>query len=165
VRRVYDQRVPADFAERLEDARKARGWSQALLANESGVSDGQISKYEGRKTQPDSETLKRLVQALELSSDYFLALDDRFSSSPGFRAAAHLTLDRYTTKANTSPGEEVLLKRIADHHEHPPVSTDEWTDLRRSLLLAQSLPKPTESRPNRTHSAPPSRRYPRSRPV
>jgi repressor LexA len=59
----------AGFGEELKGARKARGMSQAALAEAIGVTQGAIAHWEtGRSTRVDYHTLGRLETALGLGS-------------------------------------------------------------------------------------------------
>lgn len=52
---------------RLQKARKRRGWTQEILADESGVSQTGISEIEsGAITNPGIKTLSRLARALDI---------------------------------------------------------------------------------------------------
>lgn len=50
----------------LEAWRDKRGWSQEDLAEASGVSTGQISLIESRKSAGSPETLEKLAKALQI---------------------------------------------------------------------------------------------------
>ncbi len=52
--------------ERLREARLFRGWSQELLAKESGVHKDTISGIERGEHTPRPVTLRKLAEALEL---------------------------------------------------------------------------------------------------
>lgn len=51
----------------LAALRMAHGWTQAELAERSGVAKAQISRYERGKGQPSVRILTRLAEALHLS--------------------------------------------------------------------------------------------------
>jgi transcriptional regulator with XRE-family HTH domain len=64
--------------ENLEKFRKARGWSQRKLADQSGVSQTYISELEADKKQPTVFIAQKLALALDITlSDL---LDEKFSS-------------------------------------------------------------------------------------
>ncbi len=66
----------AVFAARLRQARQAKGLSQAALAETVGTRQSQISRNENGRRLPDSETLCRLADALELTTDYLMGRTD-----------------------------------------------------------------------------------------
>jgi len=62
--------------EMLSLAREARGVTQAELALASGVSQGNISKYEGNVLRVSEEHLESIARALQFPMEFFL-LDER----------------------------------------------------------------------------------------
>ena len=60
------------FAERLADARRARGWKQRDLARELGVGQSLICHYEQGERMPRLETLRSLCELLECSASELL---------------------------------------------------------------------------------------------
>lgn len=50
---------------RIKDLRKQRGWSQRRLANESGLSEGSIRKYENGERNAKYENIQKICNALE----------------------------------------------------------------------------------------------------
>ena len=66
----------AVFAARLRQARQTKGVSQAALAEAVGTRQSQISRIESGRRLPDSETLCRLADALELTMDYLVGRVD-----------------------------------------------------------------------------------------
>ncbi len=58
---------------RVRELREARGWSQAELANRSGVRRATISAIENDQTTGvDFETLEGLARALEVDPGYLI---------------------------------------------------------------------------------------------
>ena len=60
------------FADRLRQLRKQRDLSQAELAQLVGLHTNLIGRYERGESRPAADTLKRLADALGVSSDYLL---------------------------------------------------------------------------------------------
>lgn len=52
--------------------RKEKDWSQADLANKSGVSREMIGKYERGEAVPSIEAAKKIADAFEVSLDYLV---------------------------------------------------------------------------------------------
>lgn len=57
------------FSERLAALRKARGITQQVLADMTGVAVLQIRRYEGGSSQPTLDVIRRLAIALGVSAD------------------------------------------------------------------------------------------------
>lgn len=57
------------IAARVRDLRKARGWSQAVLAERSGVSLNHVSLIEQAKRVPGIDVALRLASALGITLD------------------------------------------------------------------------------------------------
>lgn len=56
----------ADIGAIVREAREAKGWSRATLANQAGVSSGTISNLELYGTAPRLDTLLAITEALGL---------------------------------------------------------------------------------------------------
>jgi len=63
------------FGLRLKQLREERRWSQKDLGKAVGVSNVSISGYESGNRFPDTETLTRIADVLEVSTDYLLGRD------------------------------------------------------------------------------------------
>lgn len=69
------------FARRLRDAReRLRGWTQAQLSEKTGLPATTISHFENPEgtRKPSFDNLRRLANALEVTTDYLLGLSDDF---------------------------------------------------------------------------------------
>lgn len=64
--------MPEDFSTRLRFARQLRGFSQASLGKVSDLKPSAISHFETGLRSPSFENLKRLADALNISSDYLI---------------------------------------------------------------------------------------------
>ena len=62
------------FSERLKNARKAKGISQADLARALGVTQQAVGKWETDRSTPPPETIARLSELLDTTSDILLGL-------------------------------------------------------------------------------------------
>lgn len=69
------------LGERLRTRRKQLGYSQYDLADLSGVSQMQISRYELDGNLPTSDSIVRLAKALGVTSDWLLGLNDALTES------------------------------------------------------------------------------------
>lgn len=64
--------MKAGFAERLRGLRKQRNLSQSDLAEKVDLHYNHIGRYERGSSNPSGEALKRLADALGVSTDYLL---------------------------------------------------------------------------------------------
>lgn len=63
------------FGDRLARLRKAAGYSQRELANETGVSHRMVAYYETQTEHPPTQILPRLSKALMVSTDQLLGVE------------------------------------------------------------------------------------------
>lgn len=64
---------PSDiFPARLKEARELRGMNQAELAERAGFQASAISHFETGNRRPSFDNLRRLAQALDVTTDYLL---------------------------------------------------------------------------------------------
>jgi transcriptional regulator with XRE-family HTH domain len=72
------------FKERLKIAReKIRDWTQGELAARAGLPPSSIAHFEAGSRKPSFDTLRRLANALEVTTDYLLGRVD----NPGLAEA------------------------------------------------------------------------------
>jgi transcriptional regulator with XRE-family HTH domain len=64
------------FSERLAELRKKHKMTQQELANKLGVSRGTIGMYEIGQREPDAETLKKIADFFNTTTDYLLGRTD-----------------------------------------------------------------------------------------
>jgi transcriptional regulator with XRE-family HTH domain len=69
------------FSKRLNAARRMRGLSQSDLASKAGLQQVAISFFETGRRAPSFGNLKRLADALEVTSDYLMGRSD-FAEAP-----------------------------------------------------------------------------------
>ena len=51
---------------RLKAARTLRGWTQLQLAEQVGLKEIEISRYETGRSQPDPDTKRRIAETLQM---------------------------------------------------------------------------------------------------
>ncbi len=88
----------AEFKARLRESRERRRMSQTELANASGFQPSAVSHFETGKRAPSFENLRRLADALEVTTDYLLGrVQDPGASGPTiqriFRGAQSMSKD------------------------------------------------------------------------
>ena len=62
------------FGERLQEARKAKNYSQEKLGNAIGVTRTQVTNYEKGISTPSYDKLKLLCIILDVSSDWLIGI-------------------------------------------------------------------------------------------
>lgn len=84
--------APSDiFPKRLRAARELRGFNQGELARGSGLQASAISHFETSARKPSFDNLKRLADALDVTTDYLLGrVDDPTALSGADRLHRHL---------------------------------------------------------------------------
>ena len=61
-----------EFCENLKAARKAKGYTQAYVAEQIGVTKSAYNAYESGKRHPDVAKIKLLAKVLEVSGDFLI---------------------------------------------------------------------------------------------
>ena len=64
------------FSTRLKDLREENNLTLKQLANEIGVSDIAISRWENNKRTPNIDSLLALCKYFKVSADYLLGIED-----------------------------------------------------------------------------------------
>jgi len=104
-------RAPSEiFPERLKLAREKAGLSQAELSRRSGLQPSVISHFETSARRPSFENLRRIADALDVTTDYLLGrVDDRQS------LGAMDKLHRHVNEMTVEDKEffEVMAERLA----------------------------------------------------
>jgi Predicted transcriptional regulators len=71
------------FAERLKQARLAKGLTKSELRNKIGMHYSQVGRHEEKGAHPSADVLSKIANVLEVSSDYLMngTSDDLANSS------------------------------------------------------------------------------------
>lgn len=93
---MSDQSTPSElFQERLRAARELRRWNQGELAEKAAMPPSSIAHFESGSRKPSFDTLRRLANTLEVTTDYLLGRveDPTLSQAadPLFRDVGKLT--------------------------------------------------------------------------
>ena len=93
---MTDETAPSEiFRERLREARKLRGYNQEELAEKAKMPSSSVAHFEGGTRKPSFESLRRLANALEVTTDYLLGRADNpemaQAGDPLYRDVAKLT--------------------------------------------------------------------------
>ncbi len=73
------------FSKRLNETRKSKGFTAQNMADKLGLALRSYQFYEGGKRSPSFETLIKIADILDVSTDYLLCRDD-FINSRGVSA-------------------------------------------------------------------------------
>jgi transcriptional regulator with XRE-family HTH domain len=68
------------FSDRLRTAREKRGLSQSQLAEKARLPASSISHFESGARKPSFDNLRKLANALDVSTDYLLGRVDQMDS-------------------------------------------------------------------------------------
>jgi transcriptional regulator with XRE-family HTH domain len=98
------------FPERLRKAREHRGLSQGDLAQRTGLQPSAISHFETGTRKPSFDNLRRLADALEVTTDYLLGRVERMDAEAG-ADRLHRHLERLTSADRDFA--EKMLKELA----------------------------------------------------
>jgi len=100
------------FSHRLRQARELRKLSQTDVAERSGLQPSAVSHFETGRRAPSFDNLKRLADALHVTTDYLLG---RVEQPSGQSIAAGPTVDRLCRNAeNLSQADLQILTQFAD---------------------------------------------------
>jgi transcriptional regulator with XRE-family HTH domain len=64
------------FGDRLKTARDVRGWNQGELAEATGLQVSAISHFETGTRSPSFDNLRKLADALQVTTDYLIGRSD-----------------------------------------------------------------------------------------
>lgn len=96
------------FAERLKAARELRNLSQSVLAEKAKLQPSAISHFETGTRSPSFDNLKRLADALDVTTDYLVGR----SASPSVSSETAGKLFRHAE--NLSSEDLKLLQEMAE---------------------------------------------------
>ena len=100
------------FAERLGSLRKQKNLSQTELGKLTGLHYTHIDRFERRAARPSGDTLKRLADALDVSSDYLLEGSAEKAAKANFE---DLELLRQLQEVERLPEEDkTVVKKLLD---------------------------------------------------
>lgn len=112
---MAEKRLPSEiFQERLKTARDLREWNQAQLAAKAGLPPSSIAHFETGARKPSFDTLRRLANALEVTTDYLLG---RVETPERAEAGDPLYRDVGKLTGNDREIAEEFLKMLADRSE------------------------------------------------
>lgn len=97
---------------KIKELRAEKGLSQAALEAISGVNCKLLSKYENERIVPSADTLRKIAEALQISSDYLI-----FDNAPkdGISTLNDLELfEKFKEVERMSPENRTMIKNMID---------------------------------------------------
>ena len=126
---------------KIKEIRKEQGLSQGDLGKLSGIHEKLVSKYENERIVPTADTLKKIAQALHISTDYLI-----FDNVPkeGKIELSDLELfSMFKEVENMGDNERETIKNVIDamivkskvrQAVKPKDSDDEWSARMRRVV-------------------------------
>jgi len=103
---------PNIFSQRLRHARELRKLSQSDIAQRTGLQPSAVSHFETSRRAPSFDNLKRLADALDVTTDYLLG---RVDDPTGRSVATGPTVNTICRNAeNLSQADLQILAEFAD---------------------------------------------------
>ena len=100
------------FADRLKMLRKQRDLSQAELAERVSVHQNHIGRYERGESQPSADALRRLAEALSVTTDFLIEGTRDEAAKARFEDRELL---RQFQEVETLPDEDkIVIKKLLD---------------------------------------------------
>ncbi len=100
-------------ADRIKSTREAKGFNQARLAQEAGITPAAISQIEAGERTPSTPVLRKLALVLKVSSDYLLGNTDQSEIDDLLQDQTTLTFFR--DFKNLSPEDQIQMKTFAEY--------------------------------------------------
>lgn len=100
------------LGKKIKQLRAEKGFSQSDLEKKCGVNSKLLSKYENERIMPTADTLRKIAQGLEISSDYLI-----FDNVPkdGLCQLRDLELfEKFKEVERLDPENKNLIKNIID---------------------------------------------------
>ena len=98
------------FPQRLRAARKLRGFSQSELADRTGLQASAVSHFETGSRKPSFDNLKRLADALKITTDFLLG---RVNDPAGLAGADRLHRHLEQLRGSDRDIAEKLIETLA----------------------------------------------------
>jgi len=112
---MINKPLPSDlFQERLRAARELRKWNQSELAEKASMPPSSIAHFESGSRKPSFDTLRRLANALEVTTDYLLG---RVEDPALAQAADPLFRDVNKLTGNDRELAKDFLKMLAERNK------------------------------------------------
>ena len=81
------------LGERLKHLRSQSNKTQQQIADKLGITRAAYSHFENDRNQPDSDTIVKLAEIFEVTTDYLLGKEQSQDNDPNLLVAAHIDDD------------------------------------------------------------------------
>lgn len=101
-----------NIGKKIRQLRAEKGFSQSFLEKKSGVNSKLLSKYENGRIMPTADTLRKIAEGLEISTDYLI-----FDNVPkdGLSQLKDLELfEKFKEVERLDPENRDLIKSLID---------------------------------------------------
>ncbi|HYC40318.1 MAG TPA: helix-turn-helix transcriptional regulator [Chitinophagaceae bacterium] len=106
------QNSKAAFGKRLTAAREAKGLTKEKLGKVVGVHHSQVGRYEKGEASPSAEVLKKMANALDVSTDYLM------NGTTADLAAENITdktlINQFNRISELSPDNKTVVSKLID---------------------------------------------------
>ena len=107
------------IAQRLKQARQARGYTQDALASAIGVSRGVITNIEYDKADPQSLVIRAISHELHINEDWLLSGEGSMDTASDQEKSAYLLTEIYNLAKELSEEEQdYILDMIKAYQKH-----------------------------------------------
>ncbi|HEX8419283.1 MAG TPA: helix-turn-helix transcriptional regulator [Sphingomonas sp.] len=110
--RVLENEMSEGFSQRLRTLRKARDLSQTQLGEKAGLHYTHIGRFERGTSRPGGDTLKRLADALDTTSDYLL--DGASDEAAAARVTDRELLRQFQAVEHLPDADKQVVKTLLD---------------------------------------------------
>ncbi len=100
------------FAQRLRELRKQKSLSQTALGELAGLHYTHIGRFERGTSRPSGDTLKRLADAMGVTSDYLL--DGALQEAAKARFEDRELLKQFQEVEQLSDDDKMVVKKLLD---------------------------------------------------
>lgn len=115
------------FPQRLRAAREMRELNQEKLARGAGLQASAISHFETGARKPSFDNLKRLADALNVTTDYLLGrVEDPAGLAGADRIYRHLGQLKGSDRQTAEDMIEMLARRAAERRQAEESRNQEW---------------------------------------
>lgn len=102
-----------EFAEKLKELRKSRGYSQSYVAGKLNLSQAGYAKYESDLAEPDMERLKKITEIFDISVAELLNFDTTNASIKLEKQKVTLTTQNGEKEFSLTSKNTKILEKIA----------------------------------------------------
>ena len=115
------------FPQRLRSAREIRELNQEKLARRAGLQASAISHFETGTRKPSFDNLKRLADALNVTTDYLLGrVEDPAGLAGADRIYRHLEQLKGSDRKTAEDMIEMLARRAKERRQAGGIGNQEW---------------------------------------